>query len=66
MKSNFRNFTGGSVVENPPANAGAINEPGGSIPGPGRFHMLRGFAHAPQLLNQRRKPTGQNYWAHAP
>ena len=66
MKSNFKNFTGDSVVENPPANAGDITEPGGSTPGPGRFHMLRGFAHAPQLVNQRWKPTGQNYWAHAP
>ena len=27
---------GGGVVKNPPANAGAV----GSIPGPGRFHML--------------------------
>ena len=53
MKSNFKNFTGDSVVENPPANAGDITEPGGSTPGPGRFHMLRGFAHAPQLVNQR-------------
>ena len=29
-------FRGGSVVKNPPANAGNT----GSIPGPGRFHML--------------------------
>ena len=31
-------FPGGSVVKNPPANAGDM----GSIPGPGRFHMLGG------------------------
>ena len=30
-----RDFPGGAVVKNPPANAG---DPG-SIPGPGRFHM---------------------------
>ena len=28
---------GGTVVKNPPANAGVL----GSIPGPGRFHMPR-------------------------
>ena len=31
------NFPGGSVVENPPANAGDTS----SIPGSGRFHMLQ-------------------------
>ena len=30
-------FLGGAVVKNPPANAGDT----GSIPGPGRSHMLR-------------------------
>jgi len=30
-------FPGGSVVKNPPANAGDT----GSIPDPGTFHMLR-------------------------
>ena len=29
-------FPGGTVVKNPPANAGDM----GSIPGPGRSHML--------------------------
>ena len=33
----FRGFPGGSVVKNPPANAGDT----GSSPGPGRFRMLR-------------------------
>ena len=33
-----RDFPGGSVVKNLPAKAGDM----GSIPGPGRFHMLRG------------------------
>ena len=32
---NSREFPGGSVVKNLPANAGDM----GSIPGPGRFHM---------------------------
>ena len=33
----FRDFPGGTVVKNPPANAGDM----GSSPDPGRFHMLR-------------------------
>ena len=36
-KMRFRDFPGGAVVENPPANAGDM----GSIPGPGRSHMPR-------------------------
>ena len=32
----LEDLPGGGVVKNPPANAGAV----GSIPGPGRFHML--------------------------
>ena len=41
-------FPGGSVVKNPPANAGDT----GSSPGPGRSHMPRSNeAHAPQLLS---------------
>ena len=32
----FRDFPGGAVVKNPPANAGDT----GSSPGPGRSHML--------------------------
>ena len=32
----FKGFPGGPVAKNSPANAGDI----GSIPGPGRFHML--------------------------
>ena len=32
-----RDFAGGTVVKNPPANAGDM----GSIPGPGRSHMPR-------------------------
>ena len=46
---NSRNsdFSGGPVVNNPPANAGDT----GSIPGPGRSHMSWvKEAHAPQLL----------------
>ena len=41
-------FPGGSVVKNPPANAGDT----GSSPGPGRSHMPRiSWARAPQLLS---------------
>ena len=32
----LEDFPGGPVVQNPPADAGDI----GSIPGPGRFHLL--------------------------
>ena len=35
LKKKFRDFPGGAVVKNPPANAGDT----GSSPGPGRFHM---------------------------
>ena len=36
-KKKKRDFRGGAVVKNPPANAGDT----GSIPGPGRSHMPR-------------------------
>ena len=36
-KLKTRDFPGGTVVKNPPANAGDM----GSIPGPGRSHMPR-------------------------
>ena len=43
-----RDYPGGAVVKNPPANAGDI----GSSPGLGRSHMQRSNkAHAPQLLS---------------
>ena len=43
-------FPGGAVVKNRPANAGDK----GSIPGPGRSHMLWSkLASAPQLLSLR-------------
>ena len=35
QKEKNRDFPGGTVVKNPPANAGDT----GSIPGPGRSHM---------------------------
>ena len=38
IKILFGDFPGGTVVKNPPANAGHT----GSSPGPGRSHMLRG------------------------
>ena len=34
-RHNYRDFSGGAVVKNPPANAGDT----GSSPGPGRSHM---------------------------
>ena len=43
-----KDFPGGAVDKNPPAYAGDT----GSIPGPGRSHMLQGsYGRAPQLLN---------------
>ena len=46
----FRDFPGGAVVKNPPANAGDM----GSSPGQGRSHMLlSNKATAPQLLSLR-------------
>ena len=38
IKIHGSNFPGGPVVKNPPANTQNM----GSIPGPGRFHMLWG------------------------
>ena len=40
----LEDFPGGGVVRSPPASAGAV----GSVPGPGRFHLLC----APHLLTQ--------------
>ena len=37
LRRKNRDFPGGTVVKNPPANAGDR----GSSPGPGRSHMLR-------------------------
>ena len=37
LKINYRDFPGGTVVKNPPANAGDM----GSSSGPGRSHMPR-------------------------
>ena len=48
QKSKKRNLPGGSVVKNPPANAGDT----GSTPGPGRSHMSRSIeASVPQQLS---------------
>ena len=50
MKRNRWDFPGGTVVKNPPANAGDT----GSSPVPGRSHMPRSnWACAPQLLSLR-------------
>ena len=49
-KRTARDFPGGAVVKNPPANAGGM----GSSPGPGRSHMpWSNKAHVPQLLSLR-------------
>ena len=49
-----RGFPGGSVVKNPPANAGDM----GSIPGPGRLHMpWSNSAQEPQLMSPRPAAT---------
>ena len=49
-KTKPRDFPGGAVVKNPPANAGDM----GSSPGPERFHVLwSNKARAPQLLSLR-------------
>ena len=46
--NSYRDFPGGAVVKNLPANAGDM----GSSPGPGRSHMPRSkWARAPQLLS---------------
>ena len=57
LKTTWEGFPGGTVVKNPPANAGDM----GSSPGPGRSHMLctcsarsqSNEACAPQLLSLR-------------
>ena len=50
FKTYSRDFPGGAVVENLPANAGDT----GSSPGLGRSHMLRSnWAREPQLLSLR-------------
>ena len=41
FKANNRDFPGGTVVQNPPANAGDM----GLIPGPGRFHTPHAKGH---------------------
>ena len=50
LKLDIRDFPGGAVLKNPPANAGDV----GSSPGPGRSHMPRSNkARAPQLQSLR-------------
>ena len=54
-KKKKKDFPGGAVDKNPPANAGDT----GSIPGPGRSHMLQGnYGRAPQLLNPHSRACG--------
>ena len=50
LQSRKEDFPGDPVVKNSPANAGDM----GSIPGPGRFHVLwSSFIRALKLLNLR-------------
>ena len=50
LKPFILGFPGGTVVKNPPANAGDT----GSSPGPGRSHMPRSnWAREPRLLSLR-------------
>ena len=52
----YRDFPGGTVVKNPPANAGDV----GSSPGLGRSNVLRNKeAGAPQLLSLRSRAHPQ-------
>ena len=54
LRPTCRDFPGGAVVKNPPANAGDT----GSSSGPGRFHMPQSnWAHVPQLLSSRATTT---------
>ena len=56
-----KDFSGGPVVENPPANAGDM----GSILGLGRSHMPRGnWAHGPQLSLHSRAHAEQEEKPH--
>ena len=54
-KANILDFPGGTVDKNPPANAGDT----GSIPGPGRPHILqRNEAQVPLLLSLCARSAG--------
>ena len=62
-KSIVEGFPGGTVVKNPPANAGDT----GLSPVLGRSHMSRSNqARAPQLLSLRSRACEPHYWARAP
>ena len=58
----LRNFPGGSVVKNPPANAGDT----GLIPGSGRFPRSRKWqptpVFLPRKLHGQRSLSGYNTW----
>ena len=57
-KGKGKDFLGGPVIKNPPANAGDM----GSIPGLGRSHMPQGKSvHVPQLLSPRSRTRDHNY-----
>ena len=57
-KNYLRDFPGGPVFKNSPANARDM----GLIPGPGRSHMPQGnYVHVPQLLSPQAATT--DVWA---
>ena len=63
FRRTHRDFPGGTVVKNPPANVRDM----GSSPGPGRSHMPRSNeAHVPQLLSLSSGAASHNYWARVP
>ena len=58
----LRGFPAGSVIKNPPAQAGDTS----LIPYLGGSHMLRSrWASAPQLLRCAREPGCRSYWTHS-
>ena len=62
FNNTLRDFPGGTVIKNLPANVGNT----GPSPGPGRSHMPQSnWARVPQLLSlhSRAKPVSHNYWA---
>ena len=54
-------FPGGSVVKNPPANAGDTGDVG-SIPGLGRFPGVEKFL--PEKSHEQRSLVGHSQWDH--
>lgn len=61
FKTNLWDLPGGTVDKNLPANSGDM----ASVPGPGRFHILRSNqTPAPTADPETLEPVSHNYWAH--